>query len=125
MPPSAALLEALSRLEAARTYMVNLRKNRPDSWKRDYATGRLELQQCIATALSLVDGWLRNAGDPATYARFTELAGKAQSGLSMHQARWPVLIIDHDNAEYNASLAAVNAGFDAVMDFVRTTLKRN
>lgn len=105
------LLDRVQRIQSERSRLENLASDRPDGWKKDYATGRLALQEglsALARAGSLIprDDKL---GSPA--AAFHKLMSQYTVTLANHQARWPVVLITNNDEGYRISAAQVDEVF--------------
>lgn len=94
--------------------MARLATERGDDWRLATVRLRRKLQDqigVIAAAMGGLDASLMAAAEFETLRR---ALSAVRSQLAMHQAQWPVVSIEPENADYKASAAALRRSNDAL-----------
>ena len=124
MASSREFLDALEAVEDTRSKLKNLALTKPETWVKDYAVLRASLREKMATLVSTGQAWFREARDEAAAQEFARLLEASKTAMERHQARWPVVVIDHDNPQYVESMATVDSCTNEVGRFVRAKVRR-
>lgn len=124
MTTSRELLDALEAVEDTRNRLKSLAQTKPEGWVKDYAVLRATLREKMGTLVASGQAWFRAGGDDASGQEFARLVEASKSAMERHQARWPVVVIDHDNPQYVESMATVDNCTNEVGRFVRAKVRR-
>lgn len=124
MSSSRDVLDALKAVEETRSTLRSLALNKPDDWVKQYATLRASLGKKMDRLVACGNAWFRECGDAAGGEKFAELVAASKTAMEKHQARWPVVVIDHNNPEYVGSMAKVDACTADFAKFIRAKVTR-
>lgn len=124
MATSREFLDALEAVEETRNSLKSLALTKPEGWVKDYAVRRASLREKMGTLVAAGQAWFRGARDEAAAQEFAGLLEASKSAMERHQARWPVVVIDHDNPQYVESMATVDNCTTEVARFVRAKVRR-
>lgn len=107
------LHKAIDQVERSRAEIARLSQTKPEGWKSEYAKLRLRIQDEIGElerlAASVSDG-----------GELREMVKSALEKVKNHQARWPVMLIKEKNAEYDASVHAMNDIFSRIARYIKS-----
>jgi hypothetical protein len=124
MSSSLDVLDALKAVEETRSALKNLAQSKPDDWVKQYALLRASLGEKMGRLSASGSAWFRERRDTAGDEKFSELLAASKTAMERHQARWPVVVIDHNNPEYLNSMAKVDACTTDVGRFIRAKVAR-
>jgi hypothetical protein len=99
-----------------------LAKQREANWKREYVALRRALQTQILRLAQIDPGQVGMTDDQARAFRTSINALRAAAAL--HQANWPVIIMDHDDPEYQRSAETIRTRSQQFRDFMRSVLEQ-
>lgn len=113
------VLDALKQIEQARDELRSLATTKPEGWKKSYALARHGLHDAVDKLGALGRRWFETS-DRGNAAAFEQVMEAARAKINQHQARYPVLTIDKQGPDYQASMLEVDQKFRAVISFLHT-----
>jgi len=111
-----ALRQKLDRFGNIGEEFGRLVQSQPEGWRRNHIAIRRDLQATIADLGATGRRILAERGDPAKLREFENLHAHYRRVVSLHQADWPVVIIDPENPDY---LRSREEASDAYLEFVK------
>lgn len=109
------LVIAIKAFEAALKKSAGINKEEFVDRRKELVELRREIADRRIAVSSIADETLQSGELPQAFrSRFSKVC----AAISLHQATWPITLIDHDSAAYRSSIAAVRAEY---VDFFRWT----
>jgi hypothetical protein len=103
------LSDALAELEQILTRMAEMTKRTDANWKREFIEMRRQLQLQLLSVGTAADQCAEIKRNPDASAKLRAGWTKMRSTLALHQANWPAVRIDRENAEYLESTRKTRA----------------
>ena len=112
--------DALTRLEQVHKQLEALSTGAEPGWEKQYLQARRMLQEQI-NRLCQADAQLNLSDEDSR--RFRDAFGKFRTATALHQADWPVVDIDRQNAGYSQSAANVGQTYQQFMTVMRALMR--
>lgn len=108
------LRDTVAAWDLTRFEMARLATERGDDWRLATVRLRRKLQDQIALITTAMAGLDASLTSGEEFEAFRRALSTVRTQLAMHQAQWPVVSIEPENADYKASAAALRGCNDAL-----------
>ncbi|MGL5838849.1 MAG: hypothetical protein ACRCY3_10155 [Sphingorhabdus sp.] len=117
------ILKVLEQVEKVQLDAKNNGMNRPEDWQMQTITIRRKVAALMSDISQLVDKADGQIFDSATQRKARDHLSKLRSAIALHQASWPVVMIDSGGEDYRTSAMRVDGEIKDFLKWMRSQLK--
>lgn len=117
-----ALSVAFEELRQNSLAMRTLRATCPDDWRKSYVNLRRKAQLAVQGIAVAGEACFQSGLCRHLEKDFRNALNTMRSTIAYHQANWPVVALDPDNADYRKSFGEVDAAVQAFQNVVAQML---